>query len=454
MEMDAQQPMLDLGLDRESEALCGYQGIEKGPHAPRQSVEDAILEAIPKSGQGYARVNATSIARACGVHQSTVSRALYRMVSDGVLEFAYPRRYRRSAVSRGSTLRRDDLALLLDLQDRVAALSERMDQVERTVNAGLERMDQSLHDLMALMRSVLDTAQPRFTETRTPRIDTEPTFAPAIETAAVNGDGSSASCLPDAEASIDQEPSHTDGVQESKRRARSTTSRTQVINLDDVSSMKGAVRFEEFWQEYPRHERKKDAVRHWISQKLDDKADQIIDDVRMRKAYSKAWNTGYAPHAATYLNGQRWTDSIDFLKPSDQCIVLANTPQEKAIVEQMIEEFGLSEVNETAQDLIRRGMMPYPSRVLKALQEMFGETHDDYNGEEDTRKMGYELGYSPEVVESVAQWFEQEQERKRAERAARADQSRARHASRVIDGEHEPLTFPEGWENDPEWEIL
>jgi DNA-binding MarR family transcriptional regulator len=305
--------------------FCGYQGIEKGPHAPRQSVEDAILEAIPKSGQGYARVNATSIARACGVHQSTVSRALYRMVSDGVLEFAYPRRYRRSAVSRGSTLRRDDLALLLDLQDRVAALSERMDQVERTVNAGLERMDQSLHDLMALMRSVLDTAQPRFTETRTPRIDTEPTFAPAIETAAVNGDGSSASCLPDAEASIDQEPSHTDGVQESKRRARSTTSRTQVINLDDVSSMKGAVRFEEFWQEYPRHERKKDAVRHWISQKLDDKADQIIDDVRMRKAYSKAWNTGYAPHAATYLNGQRWTDSIDFLKPSDQCIVLANT---------------------------------------------------------------------------------------------------------------------------------
>lgn len=67
-------------------------------------------------------------------------------------------------------------------------------------------------------------------------------------------------------------------------------------------------RFEEFWQAWPKSNRKVDKAkceRKWTSQKLDMFADQIILHV-MEIKKTKQWIDGYDPAPFTYLNGRRW----------------------------------------------------------------------------------------------------------------------------------------------------
>lgn len=71
-------------------------------------------------------------------------------------------------------------------------------------------------------------------------------------------------------------------------------------------------RFEEFWDAYPpdRRRDKKAAAAIWKRRQLDARADAIIADVRMRALQDRQWIDGYSPMPSTYLNGDRWEDTL------------------------------------------------------------------------------------------------------------------------------------------------
>ncbi len=70
--------------------------------------------------------------------------------------------------------------------------------------------------------------------------------------------------------------------------------------------------FEEFWQAYPRKEKKKDAHSIWVKKRLDGMASEIVQDVRLRQVNHLPWLEGrsFIPIPTTYLNGERWNDDI------------------------------------------------------------------------------------------------------------------------------------------------
>jgi len=67
--------------------------------------------------------------------------------------------------------------------------------------------------------------------------------------------------------------------------------------------------FEEFWLEYPRKEAK------IVARKSFNKAIQkvtlqsMLDAIR-KQSKSEQWAKGFIPHAATWLNQERWTDEL------------------------------------------------------------------------------------------------------------------------------------------------
>lgn len=69
-------------------------------------------------------------------------------------------------------------------------------------------------------------------------------------------------------------------------------------------------RFAEFWDEYPAKVGKKSALAKWKARKLDRIADQIIADIRGRRARDPRWLAGYIPNPLTYINQDRWDDEI------------------------------------------------------------------------------------------------------------------------------------------------
>lgn len=67
--------------------------------------------------------------------------------------------------------------------------------------------------------------------------------------------------------------------------------------------------FEDFWDEYPQRENKKNAETIWG--RIDHKMHSlIIEDIKKRKVTHGSWLRGYIPSPTTYLNGERWKDDI------------------------------------------------------------------------------------------------------------------------------------------------
>lgn len=72
-------------------------------------------------------------------------------------------------------------------------------------------------------------------------------------------------------------------------------------------------RFPEFWAIWPRKRDKQKARQVWISKRLDEKADEILHDVRERQRRDWQWlkNSGeFIPHPTTYLRNARWEDEF------------------------------------------------------------------------------------------------------------------------------------------------
>lgn len=79
-------------------------------------------------------------------------------------------------------------------------------------------------------------------------------------------------------------------------------------------------RFEEFWFTYPRKKDKKRAEAIWQREKLDQKADEIIKDVKNRLLNDQQWKDDqYIPHPTTYLKFERWNDEVTLISlPTSQ----------------------------------------------------------------------------------------------------------------------------------------
>ena len=71
------------------------------------------------------------------------------------------------------------------------------------------------------------------------------------------------------------------------------------------------LRFDEWWNEYPKKIEKKKALAIWKRRKLDSIADQIIADTIARPSQCAKWKAGFICNPTTYLNGDRWNDEYE-----------------------------------------------------------------------------------------------------------------------------------------------
>lgn len=71
-------------------------------------------------------------------------------------------------------------------------------------------------------------------------------------------------------------------------------------------------RFEGFYDFYPLHKARADAVRAWDALKPDDALIERMGRALIAQKRSEAWQRGIGiPYPASWLNGRRWTDEVD-----------------------------------------------------------------------------------------------------------------------------------------------
>lgn len=70
------------------------------------------------------------------------------------------------------------------------------------------------------------------------------------------------------------------------------------------------ISFDEFWFIYPRKVSKKDARRAWDRAVKVELPDVIYSGLKRQLEYLASRPIEFCPHAATWLNGERWEDEI------------------------------------------------------------------------------------------------------------------------------------------------
>jgi hypothetical protein len=71
-----------------------------------------------------------------------------------------------------------------------------------------------------------------------------------------------------------------------------------------------AARFETFWTAYPHKKAKKDAEKAFAKLNPGHELLAVLLDAVERHKTTRQWREGVYPHAATWLNGERWKDEI------------------------------------------------------------------------------------------------------------------------------------------------
>lgn len=72
-----------------------------------------------------------------------------------------------------------------------------------------------------------------------------------------------------------------------------------------------SIRFEDFWNSFPRKKDRLRALATWQKKNLDSIADVIIADVKKRSQADDTWKQKqFIPYPTTYLSGERWNDEI------------------------------------------------------------------------------------------------------------------------------------------------
>lgn len=110
----------------------------------------------------------------------------------------------------------------------------------------------------------------------------------------------------------------------SQVKPRDIPARAQTRTLSSESSSTSkeesdllAARFETFWEAYPRKESKKDALRAFGKITLTPEVfAAILDGIRRFKLTDQWKDIRYIPHAASWLNQERWKDEVLTTAPS------------------------------------------------------------------------------------------------------------------------------------------
>lgn len=86
----------------------------------------------------------------------------------------------------------------------------------------------------------------------------------------------------------------------------------QLVKQEATPSVETAA-FEDFWTLYPRRVARKDAVRAWDRLTAVQKIEALVALVDWRRVWMVRGEMEFVPHAATWLNGERFYDDL----PSD-----------------------------------------------------------------------------------------------------------------------------------------
>lgn len=92
-----------------------------------------------------------------------------------------------------------------------------------------------------------------------------------------------------------------------------TSLRSVKVSKASPSHPPGGGRFPEFWQAWPKNDRKQDkkaCAAKWTKEGLDALADTILADVRAKRGTRK-WAEGFIEAPLVYLNNRRWEDGGD-----------------------------------------------------------------------------------------------------------------------------------------------
>lgn len=109
-----------------------------------------------------------------------------------------------------------------------------------------------------------------------------------------------------------------------------------------------ASRFEEFWNSWPKSERKQDkskCLAKWAADKLDDKASEILLDIATKKSTQK-WQGGFIEAPVVYLNNKRWEDGVT---PDQLGQAAVTDPESRASIEADGEARGLGRWDEASE---------------------------------------------------------------------------------------------------------
>ena len=83
--------------------------------------------------------------------------------------------------------------------------------------------------------------------------------------------------------------------------------------------------FTTFWDEYPRKEAKKDAMKAWKQVKADKELTETIISAVKERIKTQEWqkdNGKFIPLAATYLRGERWKDALPKTREPTHQVIL------------------------------------------------------------------------------------------------------------------------------------
>lgn len=99
-----------------------------------------------------------------------------------------------------------------------------------------------------------------------------------------------------------------------RQRAKKAALTVTPVTCNGGNGCKGAQaeKFAVFWREYPRKVAKLAAEKAWAHVAVSDRrAEEILDGLRTHLPELEARELRYRPHAATWLNQQRWLDPVE-----------------------------------------------------------------------------------------------------------------------------------------------
>ena len=139
---------------------------------------------------------------------------------------------------------------------------------------------------------------------------------PRIEAARENGKrgGRPKGSVKKPSGFLSETQSETKGVDSEKAiQSHMSSPSSKTVSKASPSHPPKGEHFAEFWEAWPRNERKQDkakSLEHWTRHNLDAIAETILADVRTKRATTK-WLEGYIEAPLIYMRGRRWEDGVE-----------------------------------------------------------------------------------------------------------------------------------------------